>query len=324
MGIKVQGNKIYLPKIGWMRFHNSRAIPTGFTIKAATIRQRQDGWYVSVRIEDKTIPDYILKPLTDIKSVLGCDLGITKLVHLSDGHQVKNPKCATNKKTKRTLKIRQRRVNRKVKGSKNRKKAAVLVGRLHQKISDKRQAYQWEIAGLIASRKVDVIAVEDLNVSGMLKRCRVKVDETTGRFLSNGQSRKKGLNRSISDASWSELIQKIEYMAAKSGKVLIKVNPKHTSQKCNACGHVDASSRDKEKFICVACGHIDHADINAAKNIKELAVSNIASIVCGDSAKLEPRGSKRPKYCKEISARSMSKRVEPGNLSNKDIKAAMS
>ena len=293
MGVKVQGNKIYLPSIGWMRFHNSRPIPTGFTIKAATIRKRQDGWYVSVRIEDKTIPDYVVVALTDVKSVIGCDMGITKLVHLSDGHQIKNPKFATNKKVKRILKIRQRRVSRKVKGSKNRKKSAQKVGRLHKKIANKRQAYQWEVANKIASKNVDAIGVEDLNVSGMLKRCRVKIDETTGRFLPNGQSRKKGLNRSISDASWNELTQKIEYMAGKSGKVFIKVNPKHSSQKCNECGHVDASSRDKEKFICSACGHIDHADINAAKNVEELVKLNIASMVRGDSAKPEPRGSKR-------------------------------
>jgi putative transposase len=339
VGIKVQGNKIYLPKIGWMRFFNSRPIPTGFTIKAATIRKRQDGWYVSIRIEDKTVPDYIPKPLTEIKSVLGCDMGITKLVHLSDGYQIKNPKFATNKKVKRRLKIRQRRVNRKVKGSKNRKKAAIKVGKLHKKIADKRQAYQWKVASLITSRRVDAIAVEDLNVSGMLKRCRPKVDQTTGRFLNNGQSAKKGLNRSISDASWNELTQKIDYMAVKSGKILIKVNPKHTSQKCNFCGHVDASSRDKEKYICVACGHMAHADINAAKNIKELAMLKIArqvlqrgeppqrtgsSIVCGDSAKLEPRGSKRPKQRKEKSARRSRQRVEPGNLSDKDIKAFVS
>lgn len=295
MGIKTQGNKIYLPKIGWMRFFNSRPIPDGFTIKACTVCKRQDGWYVSIRIEDKTVPDYIPRPITSIKSVLGCDMGIVKFVHLSDGHQVKNPKFATNKKIKRRLKIRQRRVNRKVKGSKNRKKAAIRVGRLHKKISNKRQAYQWEVANLITSRRVDAIAVEDFNVSGMLKRCRPKLDETTGRFLKNSQSRKKDLNRSISDASWNELTQKIDYMAVKSGKILIKVNPKCTSQKCNACGHVDASSRDKEKYICVACGHMAHADINAAKNIKELAMLNIVSMVHGDSVKPEPRGSKRPK-----------------------------
>ncbi len=57
----------------------------------------------------------------------------------------------------------------------------------------------------------------------------IKIDEKTGRFLNNGQSRKKGLNRSISDASWGELILKIEYLAAKQGKVVIKVNPKYSS-----------------------------------------------------------------------------------------------
>jgi putative transposase len=323
MGIKIQGSKIYLPKIGWMRFFNSRPIPIGFTIKAATIRKRSCGRYVSIRIEDKTVPDYVSKPLTEIKSVLGCDMGINKLVHLSDGYQVKNPRFATNKKVKRRLKIRQRRVNRKVKGSLNRKKSAVLVGKLHKKISNKRQAYQWEIAGLVASRKVDCIAIEDLNVSGMRSRCRPKVDEK-GRFLSNGQSAKKGLNRSISDASWNELTQKIEYMAVKSGKILIKVNPKHTSQKCNVCGHVDASSRDKEKFICVSCGHMAHADINAANNIKELAVLHLSSIVRGDSPEQEPRGSKRPKQRKETSARRKGKRAEPGNFSDKDIERLVS
>ena len=310
-GIKIDGSKIYLPKIGWIRFHNSRIIPSGYTIKAATIRKRQDGWYVSVRIENKDIPNYVAVALTDVKSVIGCDMGITYLVHLSDGHQIENPKFATNKKVKRILKIRQRRVSRKAKGSKNRKKAALIVGRLHKKIADKRQAYQWEVANTIASRKVDAIGVEDLNISGMLKRCRVKIDETTGRFLPNGQSRKKGLNRSISDASWNELSQKIEYMAAKSGKVFVKLNPRFTSQKCNECGHIESSNRDKEKFICLSCGHMAHADINAAKNLEELAMSNIASMVRRDSTEPEPRGSKRPRT---KSARTTEcKRVEPGN-----------
>ena len=282
MGVKVQGNKIYLPKLGWMRFFNSRLIPTGFTIKAATLRKRQDGWYISIRIEDKTIPDYVKKPLNEVNSILGCDLGITKLVHFSDRYQIDNPKFSTNKKARRTLKIRQRRINRKVKGSKNRKKAANKVGRFHKKITDKRTAYQWSVANTIVSRKVDAIALEDLNVSGMLRRCQVKTDEKTGRFLKNGQSRKKGLNRSISDASWSDLILKIEYLAVKQGKVLIKINPKYSSQECRNCGHTDKSNRDGEKFICTECGYHEHADIGAAKTIRDRALE----IVRGDSAKL--------------------------------------
>jgi putative transposase len=272
MGVKLQGSKIYLPKLGWMRFHNSRPIPDGFIIKACAVRKRQNGWYVSIRIENKSVPDYMTKPLKDVVKVIGCDLGITKLVHLSDGTQIENPKFSTSKKAKRTLKIRQRRVSRKVKGSKNRKKAAKKLGFFHQKISDKRQAYQWKVANKIVSRNVDAIALEDLNISAMMRRCRVKVDEKTGRFLKNGQSRKKGLNRSISDASWGELILKIEYLAAKQGKVAIKINPKFSSQECRNCGHTDKSNRDGEKFICTECGYHEHADIGAAKTIKDRAL----------------------------------------------------
>lgn len=316
MGVKIQGSKIYLPKLKWMRFFNSRSIPNGFTIKAATIRKRQDGWYVSIRIEDKSIPDYVSKPLSEVNSILGCDLGITKLVHFSDRYQVDNPKFSTNKKARRTLKIRQRRVSRKVKSSKNRKKAAAKLGHFHKRITDKRVAYQWYVANKIISRNVDAIALEDLNVSGMLKRCQLKVDETTGRFLKNGQSRKKGLNRAISDASWGELILKIEYLAAKPGKVVIKINPKHSSQECRKCKHIDKSNRDGEKFICTKCGYHEHADIGAAKTIRDRGFE----IVRGDSAKLTVKQLNAQK----ISPRSLSKRGEFENLSNQDIKSAKS
>ena len=154
-------------------------------------------------------------------------MGITKLVHLSDGSQIENPKFSTTKKAKRTLRIRPRRVNRKAKGSKNRKKAAQKVGLFHQKISDKRQAHHWKAANKIVDRKIDGIALEDLNISGMMRRCRVKLDEKTGRFLKKGQAKKEGLNRSISDAGWGELILKIEYLAVKQGKIVIKINPEH-------------------------------------------------------------------------------------------------
>ena len=120
---------------------------------------------------------------------------------------------------------------------------------------------------------------ENLNISGMLRRCRLKIDENTGRFLNNGQSRKKGLNRSISDAGWGELILKIEYLAAKQGKVVIKVNPKSSSTECRNCGHTDKSNRDGEKFICAECGYHEHPDIGAAKTIRDRALE----MVRGDS-----------------------------------------
>jgi putative transposase len=331
-GVKIKGNKIYLPKLGWMRFFNSRPIPDGFRINSVTVRQRQDGWYVSLRIEDKTVPDYAAKPLAEVKAVLGCDLGITKLVHLSDGCQFENPKFGINKKTRRLLKVRQRRVSRKARGSKRYKKASRKVGRLHKKITDKRQAYQWQVARTVASRRVDAIGIEDLNIAGMLRRCKPKKDYATGIFLPNGQSRKKGLNRAISDTAWNELILKIEYLAAKLGKVVIKVNPKYSSTECRSCGHLDRSNRNGEKFICSACGFFAHADIAAAKNIRDRALE----MVRADCAKPVDKTTKRPKHRKEksqcglgetpsgatgVSPRPCGKSGEPGNPSNRDIKS---
>ena len=255
-----------------MRFHNSRPVPDGFKIKSATVRLKADGLYVSLRIEDKSVPAFPVVAPEDVKTAVGMDMGIIKLVHFSDGSQIDNPKLSTNKKARSRLRIRQRRINRKKKGSKNRRKAGNRVARTHQKITNKREALQWQIASK-AFKKADALFPEDLNISGMKSRCKPKKDETNkGRFLSNGQSRKRGLNRSISDASWYSLLKKIEYMAAKHGKLFHKVNPRYSSQECPSCGHTHKDNRDKEKFICTNCGYMSHADIKAAITLKQRGV----------------------------------------------------
>lgn len=110
----------------------------------------------------------------------------------------------------------------------------------------------------------------------MKSRCKPKKDEKNkGRFLPNGQSRKRGLNRSISDASWYSLLKKIEYMASKHGKIFHKVNPRYSSQTCPECGHVHKDNRDKEKFICTNCGYMDRADLNAANILKQRGVDEL-------------------------------------------------
>ena len=268
--VKLKGSKIYLPKIGWMRFYNSRSIPEGFEIRTVTVRHKADGWFVSIRIEDKTVPEFPVISDSQIQFITGCDMGLTKLVYLSNGRAINNPRFATNKKTKRLIKIRQRRVSRKQRGSKNRSKAQSKVTALHGKIQQKREAYQWWVANKIVS-KSDAVAVEDLQVKNMMKRCN-PVKSETGRFLPNGQSAKRGLNRSISDASWYALTQKLEYVAAKSGKKLYMVNPRHTSQTCSKCRHVDKENRNGEKFICINCGHIDDANLQAARNVRTKAI----------------------------------------------------
>ncbi|MFL9458313.1 RNA-guided endonuclease InsQ/TnpB family protein [Tolypothrix bouteillei VB521301_2] len=268
--VKIDGNKIYLPSIGWMRFYNSRPIPQGFQIRTVTMRKKADGWYTSILIRDDSVPNFPTPK--EVHTVVGLDMGLTKLVHCSDGSDFANPRPSTSKKGRRTLKIRQRRLSRKKKSSNNRKKEAQKVARLHKKQSDKRSAYQWFVASKIV-RKADAISVEDLNIKGMKAKCKPKPDDVKqGRFLKNGQSAKRGLNRSISDASWGTLIEKIQYTAAKSGKSFFKVDPRNTSRTCSKCGVVDALSRFGEKFTCVACGYETHADKQASVNIKNRTI----------------------------------------------------
>ncbi|MFB2977230.1 zinc ribbon domain-containing protein [Microseira sp. BLCC-F43] len=97
-----------------------------------------------------------------------------------------------------------------------------------------------------------------------------------------GNLEKRGSHRAISDAAWNELILKIEYLAAKQGKVAIKINPKHSSVECRNCGHIDRENRDGEKFICSVCGFFAHADISAAKTIRDRSLE----MVRGDTAYL--------------------------------------
>ncbi|MCL1467415.1 RNA-guided endonuclease InsQ/TnpB family protein [Argonema galeatum] len=291
--IKIKGNKIYLPKIGWMRFYNSRSIPDGFEIKTVTVRQKADGWYVSVRIESKSTPDFPAIPDSEIKTITGCDMGLGKLVYLSDGSVIDNPRFATNKHTRRLMRVRQRRVSRKQKGSKNRSKAQAKVNKLHNKSQQKRESYNWNVANKIV-KKADAVAVEDLNISGMMKRCK-PVKSDPGRFLPNNQSAKRGLNRSIADAGWYGLTQKLEYLAAKSGKRLYRVNPQYTSQTCSKCGHVDKNSRNGEKFICTNCGHIDDANLQAARNVKSKTIKAYGlNIIKRIKSKMVRRDSSEP------------------------------
>jgi Putative transposase DNA-binding domain len=117
------------------------------------------------------------------------------------------------------------------------------------------------------------------------------IKSVRGRFMPNGQSAKRGLNRSISDASWGELFSKIAWLALKAGKPVLSVNPKFTSQECSACHHVSKTNRDGEKFVCEECGHIDHADTQASRTILGRSNLKLRSL-CGRV----PRPCKRPKH----------------------------
>ena len=256
---------VYFPALGAMRYLDSRALPFDAEIRTVTVLKEVDGWHMSVLL---MLKDELPERNEDVNSSVGIDVGINKLVSLSDGSFVENPRFATNKKIRRQIRIRQRRVNRKVKGSKNRAKAGVKFAILHKQIANRREAYQWQAASKIVGT-ADVIVRENLNIVGMKSRCKTK--KVNGRFMPNGQASKRGLNRSISDASWGGLFAKIEWLAAKAGKPVVPVNPAYTSQECSACDHKSKLNRDGEKFICEECGHVDHADTQASRTINKRA-----------------------------------------------------
>jgi putative transposase len=270
--VRIINKYIIFPTLGGMRFYKSRQIPTEWEVRTVTVSREVDGWYVSILLRDETVPTLPIKKIEECESIVGVDVGIKKLASLSDGTLISNPQFL--KKSERRLRIRQRRVSRKKKGSNKRKKAAIQLSRLHHKIRRQREDYQWKQA-LIISSKADITVFEDLNIKGMKSRCKPKRDSSTGKYLKNGQAAKAALNQAISDASWYSLRQKTEHQAQKLGNLIILVHPKNTSITCPECGHTSKSNRDKEKFVCEQCSYSEDADINGSVNIAEKARTNL-------------------------------------------------
>ena len=120
----------------------------------------------------------------------------------------------------------------------------------------------------------DIIAIEKLNLAGMSKKAKAKVNpHNPGEFLPNGQTAKKGLNRKLRLTALSQFGEFLKYKARLSGGQVIEVDPRNTSRRCSSCGHVAQENRESQAvFLCKACGYSDNADHNAAVNILDRAL----------------------------------------------------
>ena len=120
----------------------------------------------------------------------------------------------------------------------------------------------------------DIIAIEKLNLAGMSKKAKAKVDPNNpGEFLPNGQSAKKALNRKIRLAALAQFGEFLEYKARLSGGQVVEVDPRNTSRRCSSCGYVAQENRESQAvFLCQKCGYSDNADHNAAVNILDRAL----------------------------------------------------
>jgi putative transposase len=174
-------NKITLSKIGTVKVIVHRQIPDGFDIKTVSVTKKANGYYVTLSLDDKTVPT--IKPDFNTQSIVGLDVGLIDFYVTSDNARVAAPKFL--RKAERKLKSAQRKVSRRKKGSNRRKKAIKKLGIQHKKVADTRKDFHFKTANNLL-RKYDVVAVEKLNIKGLAKSRLAKSvnDVGWGQFIS--------------------------------------------------------------------------------------------------------------------------------------------
>ena len=252
---RVEGNRVKLPNgVGFVKFRKSQDIIG--TIKNVTISKKSGHWYVSFGTETQLTEN----PRHPATSAIGLDMGITKLITTSDGQTIK-PKNSF-KANQIKLAALQRQLSRKVLFSQNWKKQKNKIQKLHHHIANIRHDYLHKITTNI-SKNHAMIVVEDLKVVNMSK-------SASGSAVQHGRNvkAKSGLNKSILDQGWGMMVDMIEYKQHWQGGLLIKINPRYTSQTCSQCQHIAKENRRSQaRFECVKCTYVANADFNAARNI---------------------------------------------------------
>jgi putative transposase len=176
----LQGNLINLPMFGKIKVTLHRPIPSGFKIKTASVTKKADGYYLTLSLEDATVPT--IKPDFNPNSITGIDVGLKEFLTTSEGETVAIPQHY--RKSQKRLRVIQKRVSRRKKGSNRRKKAVKQLGKQHKKIADKRKDFHFKTANDLL-KKYDVVAVEDLNVKGLARtRLAKSVLDAGGHALS--------------------------------------------------------------------------------------------------------------------------------------------
>ncbi len=257
--IVVFPDAIRLPRLGRLRLKEHGYLDTAdvndVKVLSATVREQAGHWYVSVQVEqERTVPK-------NTGPVVGVDLGVKRLATMSDGTIEENPRYLKRrlKKIKRLHKA----VTRKVKGSQNRKKAARRLGAQYRTVANQRANTLQQFTSRLTKTK-SVVVIEDLNVAGML--------------------RNHHLAQAIGDVGFGEFRRQLEYKARWYGcRVIVAEQWFKSSKTCSCCGWVDEDLTLADRtFICrnpepPGCGLVMDRDLNAAKNLEQLAASSADS-----------------------------------------------
>ena len=260
-------SRVFLPKLGWIRYRNSRDILG--VAKNITVSANGGKWFVSIQTERE-----MEQPVHPATGIVGIDVGITRFATLSDGSHIEP--LNTFRKHQQRLARYQRAMSRKTKFSSNWKKAKARVQKIHTRIANVRKDFLHKTTTTI-SKNHAIVCLEDLQVRNMSKSAAGSSD-SPGRNV----KAKSGLNKSILDQGWFEFRRQLEYKQVWLGGDVLAVPARNTSRTCPACGQVSADNRQTQaKFACVDCGYENNADLVGAINV--LATGH-AVLACGELA----------------------------------------
>lgn len=250
---KFSDRKIYLPKVGWVKaiFHR----PLEGKAKNVSVSKTKTGkYFASIQCEVE-MPEF-----TPNKDEVGIDLGLKSFLMTSDGEKIDHPRHL-QKAEKRLIRL-QRQLSRRVKGSKGRDKARVLLARQHEKVANQREDFLHKASRGLVDR-YGFIGMEDLHVRGMVKNHR--------------------LAKSISSTGWGMFRGMLDYKARWHGSWVEKIDRFYPSSKtCSACGYVlTEMSLEMREWDCPNCGAHHDRDQNAAVNILNQARAGAARRYAG-------------------------------------------
>lgn len=265
------GNKIKLPKLGLIKYICHRPISQGFNIKTASITKKADGYYLTLIVEDKSLPDFEFDIVPTAANSLAIDLGLEKLYVDSLKNQVL-PQKHLRKSEDKLAKL-QRKLADTNRGKKAKKLIRRAIAKLHQKIARQREHWHHKEAKKLCLR-AKVIFIEDLKIANLRRKNKLK--KIDGKYVENGQARKSGLNKSFSDCAISQFVEILQHQAKKIGTKIFFVNPRNTSQYCwNCLNKVSKSLSDRWHF-CNKCNESCDRDFNSSLLLKKVGLGVVS------------------------------------------------
>ena len=238
---QLEKDRVYIPKIGWIRFRKHRAIEG--TPKQIVVKKTPAGkWFLCIACEGK-----FSRKLPKTGKQAGIDLGLKDFAVLSDGNKI--PRERFFQEEEENLAKAQQKLEKMKKGSSQRKKQRLVVAKIHERIANKRSNFAHQKSFQLV-KDYDGIVAEDLSVKQMQE-----------------DKKKKYLHKSIQDVAWGQFLILLAYKALSAGKKVILVNPAYTSQTCSGCGYVQKMELKDRTYSCPQCLLVMDRDLNAAKNI---------------------------------------------------------